>query len=164
MTAERDALDAFLLACKDAGIAAEKMNAAIRDVATLTAPAAEPVDDCVPITELVKWILHYYGWQPNGMGQQEKWLYKLADHIHTHPAPSESSPESRGEVVVPRPEIEVMVAKSANTVVQAIGMVCADGSNGKRAVKMIDEAMRPIIALARSTAPLAAAPVAQKGE
>ena len=48
-----------------------------------SAPAAEtldvPVDD---VSEIVKWVLHYYGYQPTDMTTEQVWLYKLAYHIN----------------------------------------------------------------------------------
>lgn len=42
--------------------------------------------------EICEWVLHYYGYQPTGMSQTEKWLYKLASElaaIRSQPVPVE---------------------------------------------------------------------------
>ncbi len=54
-------------------------------IAALSQQSQEPVAG--DVNEIVKWVLHYYGWQPNDLGQTEQWLYKLAHHINTAPAP-----------------------------------------------------------------------------
>lgn len=68
----------------------------------------KPVDDS--IDELVKWILNYYGWQPNSLSTEEQWLYRLAIHIHASPVVLPDAEEVReGGVMVPKEPTQELI-------------------------------------------------------